>query len=68
MAADANEIMFAYDGRTEDALVEILGHLPPAITGQVPDDLHDQAAASELTWTDIQHGYLSVRKEQVAAS
>ena len=54
--ADQQCIMARYDNRTEDALVALVGSLPPDAGLELLDHIQEAAAASDLAWSDILQG------------
>ena len=54
--ASHDAIMQAYDTRTEDGLVKLVGQLPPESALKLLDELRDQVQEAEARWMDTSTG------------
>ena len=54
--APIENIMFAYDKRTEDALIELVSKLPPESGAKLGDELTEAAGEAGLAWQAFQNG------------
>ena len=56
MEENVDNIMLAYDSRTEDAVVSLMAELPPESGLELVTKLAESASEAALAWREIQNG------------